>query len=389
MTARIRRHSLALHRGLLSRSGARRGAIIIAGAVIAGVATAVPAAADEDSSPDSNVSAQGSVRSSTKASPGSVGGRSGSASVGDNDNGPSFGAASPQTRVPTGNRACNCETPHPESHVSAQQTSVRHDRGGSKQIISTHDEARSSTTRIVARNNADGSRTVSDQHGTSTFWPTPAELLGVAETPAAHPAPAPPPVAAPPPGEAPVFGADTWTIVVGGFNDPNGTVFKGGVDEVIQYSAQLSGVSAREGVDKLNAAVRAHQAANPGQHIKVIGYSEGAAVVHTWASENSGTVDNVNTVLISDPKRQGGPGTAGLSGHPVAGVVGAPLSGSDSNFGDIPTVSVCTNDTICDTSAPSGIPGYLSGAHGNYSFNVDDYSDNGDGQIFNGQHIPW
>ena len=39
----------------------------------------------------------------------------------------------------------------------------------------------------------------------------------------------------------------TYTIVVGGFNDSGASVFTGKVDERVVYSAQLSGVSAREG----------------------------------------------------------------------------------------------------------------------------------------------
>jgi cutinase len=381
MTARIRRHSLTIHRGLLPRTAVRRGAVMLVGAAVAGVVAAAPAVADDDDGPDSKVSAQGSVRSGNKASPGSVGG--------DNDDGSRSGKASPQTRVPSGNRACDCETPEPDSHASAQQTSARHDRAGQKRIVSAHDEARLSTTRIVARNNADGSRTVSNQHGSSTFWPTPADLAA-AEAPPAPPAPpAAPPVPPPPPGQAPVSSGDTWTIVVGGFGDTGAGIFTGGVDARVNYSAQLTGASAQEGVNELNRMIREHRAAFPDQHIKVVGYSEGAAVVHTWASQNSGTIDNVNTVLISDPKRQGGPGADGLSGQPYAGIVGAPLSGADRNFGNIPTVSVCTNDVICDSSAPSGWPGSLTGAHGNYSFNVDDYSDNGNGQIIDGQFHPW
>ncbi len=57
--------------------------------------------------------------------------------------------------------------------------------------------------------------------------------------------------------------------------------------------------------------------------------------------------------------------------------------------GDIPTVSICTDDVICDSAAASGWIGYLTGAHGNYSFDVDDYSDDGNGQWFNGVFMPW
>ena len=137
--------------------------------------------------------------------------------------------------------------------------------------------------------------------------------------------------------------------------------------------------------------VRDHRAANPGQHIKIVGYSQGAAVVHTWTSENAGTIDNVNSVLIADPKRQGGPetGADGLSGHPIGQLGLPPTSGVDQNFGDIPTTSVCTGDMICDTSAPSGIGGYLSGDHQNYSFNADDYADNANVQGYSGVPRPW
>jgi cutinase len=181
----------------------------------------------------------------------------------------------------------------------------------------------------------------------------------------------------------------TYTIVVGGFNDPNSTIFSGPVSQRVGYSAALNGASAREGVNELNRLIRDQRAACPGQHAKVIGYSEGAAVAHIWVSENWATFDNVNAVLIADPKRQGGPGTDGLAGQWYAAVVGAPLAGSDRNFGDIPTVSICTNDVICDSSAPSGWIGYLTGAHGNYAFNVDAYSDDGNGQWFNGVFMPW
>lgn len=195
-------------------------------------------------------------------------------------------------------------------------------------------------------------------------------------------------VVAPAASAAPCGG--TYTIGVGGFNDPNSTVWSGNITQRVGYSAQLSGASARSGVDELNRLIRDQRAACPFQHAKVLGYSEGAAVVHTWVSENWTTFDNVNAVLVADPKRQatGGRGTDGLAGEWFAVVVGAPLAGSDSNFGNIPTVSICTNDWICDQSAPSGVIGYLTGAHGNYSFNVDDYSNDGNGEWFDGAFYP-
>jgi len=183
--------------------------------------------------------------------------------------------------------------------------------------------------------------------------------------------------------------AGTYTIVVGGFNDRDSMIFTGNVSQRVGYSAALNSASVREGVNELNRLIRDQRNACPGQHAKVIGYSEGAAVAHIWGSENWATFDNVNAALISDPKRKGGPRADGLAGQPYAAVMGAPLYGSDRNFGDIPTVSICTNDVICDSAAPSGWIGYATGAHGNYAFNVDVYSDDGNGQWFDGVFMPW
>jgi cutinase len=193
--------------------------------------------------------------------------------------------------------------------------------------------------------------------------------------------------AAPSAGAAPCGG--TYSIVVGGLNDPNSSIFTGSVSQRVGYSAQLSSASVREGVNELNRLIRDQRRACPTQHAKVLGFSEGAAVVHIWVSENWATFDNVNAVLISDPKRQGGPRADGLAGQFYAAVMGAPLYGADRNFGDIPTVSICTDDVICDSAAPSGWIGYATGGHLNYSFNVDDYSNDGHGQWFDGVFMPW
>jgi cutinase len=181
----------------------------------------------------------------------------------------------------------------------------------------------------------------------------------------------------------------TYTIAVGGFNDPTSSVFTGNVSQRVGYSAQLTGGSAREGVNELNRLIRDQRALCPGQHAKVVGYSEGAAVAHTWVTENWQTFDNVNAVLIADPKRKAGPGASGLAGQWYSGVVGPPLAGADNAFGDIPTVTICTDDVICDSTAASGWPGYIGGKHGNYDFNVDAYADDADGQWFNGEFLPW
>lgn len=180
----------------------------------------------------------------------------------------------------------------------------------------------------------------------------------------------------------------TYTIVVGGFNDPTSSIFTGNVSQRVGYSAALNGASAREGVNELNRLIRDQRNLCPGQHAKVIGFSEGAAVAHTWVTENWRTFGNVNAVLIADPKRAANPGAAGLAGQWYSGVVGAPLAGADNFFGNIPTVTICTDDIICDSTAASGWLGYPN-KHMNYNFNVDVYSDNAHGQWFNGQFLPW
>ncbi|MFD4252364.1 cutinase family protein [Amycolatopsis thermoflava] len=184
----------------------------------------------------------------------------------------------------------------------------------------------------------------------------------------------------------------TYTIVVGGTgdNDSDDPYWQGNISQRVGYPAIPVGINARQGVDELNRLIRDQRNACPGQHVKAVGFSLGAAVVHTWVTENWPTIDNVNAVLIADPKRAAGPGNAGAAAHPlVAPVVGAPLAGADDFFGDIPTLTLCTDDIICDANAASGLPGYLwEGRHGNYNFNVDVYSDDAHGQWFNGVYIP-
>ncbi|SEF37610.1 cutinase [Amycolatopsis pretoriensis] len=186
----------------------------------------------------------------------------------------------------------------------------------------------------------------------------------------------------------------TYTIVVGGYTDRDSMIFSGNISQRVGYSAEVNSQSARQGVDELNHLIRDQRAACPGQHAKAIGFSEGAAVVHIWVTENWPSFDNVNAVLIADPKRDphglGGPGLAGQAPSVVFGpIVGYPLVGVDSFFGNVPTVSLCTDDIICDEGAASGWLGYFQHKHtDNYDFNVDVYSDDGVGQWFNGQYFP-
>jgi cutinase len=186
----------------------------------------------------------------------------------------------------------------------------------------------------------------------------------------------------------------TYTIVVGGYTDRDSMIFTGGISQRVGYSAEVNSQSARQGVDELNRLIRNQRAACPDQHAKAIGFSEGAAVVHIWVTENWPSFDNVNAVLIADPKRDphglGGPGLAGQAPSVIFGpIVGYPLAGVDSFFGNVPTVSLCADDIICDEGAASGWLGYLQHKHvDNYNFNVDVYSDDGVGQWFNGQYFP-
>ncbi|MEU0469450.1 MULTISPECIES: cutinase family protein [unclassified Amycolatopsis] len=197
-------------------------------------------------------------------------------------------------------------------------------------------------------------------------------------------------VASPAAQAAPCEG--TYTIVVGGTgdNDSDDPYWQGNISQRVGYPAIPVGINARQGVNELNRLIRDQRNVCPGQHVKAVGFSLGAAVVHTWVTENWPTIDDVNAVLIADPKRAAGPGNAGAAAHPlVAPVVGAPLAGADDFFGDIPTLTLCTDDIICDANAASGLPGYLwEGRHGNYNFNVDAYSDDASGQWFNGVYIP-
>ena len=70
-------------------------------------------------------------------------------------------------------------------------------------------------------------------------------------------------------------------------------------------------------MNELNRLIRDQRAACPSQHAKAIGFSEGAAVVHIWVTENWQTFGNVNAVLISDPEAQGSAPARRRPGRPV------------------------------------------------------------------------
>lgn len=182
----------------------------------------------------------------------------------------------------------------------------------------------------------------------------------------------------------------TYTIVVGGTGsswDNDG--FTGNIQQHVGYPTQIpNGASARAGVNELNRLVRDQRNACPGQHVKAVGYSLGAAVVHIWVTENWQTFGNVNAVLISDPKHQAPPGANGGS-VPFGGIVGAPLAGADRYFGNVPVKSICHWDYVCDESA--GIWTYPHNHIHNYpeDFNVDHHNDTAHEQWYNGTWQPW
>lgn len=128
------------------------------------------------------------------------------------------------------------------------------------------------------------------------------------------------------------------------------------------------------GLQNLDAAIQWHRSECPGDHIKLVGHSEGAAIIHAWVTAHDGFGD-INAVLISDPKRVPGPGWGGLSSTPGNWLIGYPLTGVDDWFGDIPVLTICNHDDqVCNTEA--GWWGYLfAGAHGRYNFSADAYGE--------------
>lgn len=168
-----------------------------------------------------------------------------------------------------------------------------------------------------------------------------------------------------------------WTIGVGGFT-LSGPGVTGETSAYINADQPVGYNSAdpNSGLNELNRLFWQHRNDCPADHIRIVGHSEGAGIVHAWVSANQG-VDNANAVLLADPKRQADPGTGGdgLSSTPGNGLIGYPLSGVDNNFGGFPVLEVCRwNDEICNTQA--GWVGYLfQGAHSAYDFNAWDYGD--------------
>lgn len=166
----------------------------------------------------------------------------------------------------------------------------------------------------------------------------------------------------------------TWSIVVGGFT--------GGA----QDSSQLTGnqrvgyntLDPISGKNEINRLFWQHRNQCPKDHIKLVGHSEGAALVHSWVTSNQGA-KNANAVLLADPKRWApGKGEGGVAQY--GGFLGYPLAGVDDWFGAFPTLSVCRwDDGICTVGA--GPNGYVSGHHSWYDMDAAHYGNNARGNV--------
>lgn len=168
-----------------------------------------------------------------------------------------------------------------------------------------------------------------------------------------------------------------WSIGIAGLNDNTSAIFVGNVSQPVGYNS-LDPVSGLREIDRL---FWKHHNACPGDHITLIGHSEGAALVHVWVTQHQRVV-NVNAVLLADPKRlvpgQGGPGLASLGGF-----LGYPLNGVDNNFGPFPVLTVChRSDWVCNLNAPWGAS-HVSGSHAWYDFHSGNYSVTGRGAVLN------
>ncbi|MFC4373355.1 cutinase family protein [Nocardia halotolerans] len=170
---------------------------------------------------------------------------------------------------------------------------------------------------------------------------------------------------------------DTYTFGVGGF-EING----GGTGQTSTYipadqPVGYNSVDITAGVNELDRLFHAYRNRCPGTHLKMLGHSGGAAVVHVWVSQHQ-TEPNATAILLSDPKRTAGPGGPGIAANPLA--VPADLlglfrgaAGVDANFGAFPVLTVCNaGDWVCNESA--GMWGYLTtGVHGKYDLNPRNY----------------
>jgi cutinase len=182
----------------------------------------------------------------------------------------------------------------------------------------------------------------------------------------------------------------TFTFGVGGFTVDT-TQFPPDLGQPSLYipSDQPVGYNSldiTDGVRELDRLFNAYRSRCPSSHIKILGHSGGAAVVHVWVSQNKHTT-NVTAILAADPKRPAGPGGPGLAGHLLAAPAdwlgffrGA--SGTDADFGNVPVLTICNDgDWVCNINA--GAWGYATThVHGNYDLNPWNYPNFVSGQWY-------
>lgn len=167
----------------------------------------------------------------------------------------------------------------------------------------------------------------------------------------------------------------TWSIGVGGYTMTGNP----GTWETSEYitadqHVEYNSIDPASGVSVLGSLINRHRLECPSDHIKIVGHSEGAAIVHAWVTEHK-QESNINAVLIADPKFLQGPGLSVVYNV-------WPLGGVDANFGNFPVLTVCnSDDMICDTKA--GWMGYVAeGAHQRYDMNSFDYNNYSTGTVF-------
>lgn len=165
----------------------------------------------------------------------------------------------------------------------------------------------------------------------------------------------------------------TWSLGIGGL-EGLGWWQGSGYLQSNQPVGYHSG-NARAGYDELNRLFWDHRNECPGDHIKMIGHSQGAAIIHAWVTNNQ-HVPNANAILLSDPKRwapgNGGPGMSNLPGNQI---LGWPLAGVDDWFGGFPVLTVCRwDDWVCNLDAPWG-GSHFTGSHGWYDMSAWSYGD--------------
>ncbi|MFF2111661.1 hypothetical protein [Rhodococcus koreensis] len=172
----------------------------------------------------------------------------------------------------------------------------------------------------------------------------------------------------------------TCDVVVGGLTDNDSVGFLN-EDQRVGYNS----FDTRSGVKELNRLIHAHARVCPRDFIHPVGFSGGAAVVHLWAAENGREFrGRASIVLIGDPKLAAGPG--GGRGFAATDMRWVPaLGGANDDYGGLPALQVCNvringGDHICNSGASWA--GYISGAHGDYDFDVNAYPIDAEGTIF-------